>query len=235
MSFGTYVRRAGVNVNKTTVLSSSTVEQSKPLYPECLPLKTKFETLEQLPTQIHGVTCHIPRICGDTAQNIKCRRRYLGHCCTLYDSLSCGRDPAIRDTTCCLSSVQYFQTAERLKVCHPLTLFRFAFVFVLLTIFMPHDQPSRQFATAHLVSLSSSLAYINVLLILFLWSAIPSLDFLKRTDRRRRNRTQTGYNRWIMRSYWILNWKAFYQPTGHRPLVTCQRNQMARRHFRWQH
>ena len=168
------------------MLSSSTVEQSKPLYPECLPLKIKFETSDQLSTQRHSVTCHRTWILGETAENIRCRRRYLGHCCTLCGSLSCGRDPAIQDTTCCLSSAQYFQTAEPLKVWHPLTLL----VCVLLTIFKPLSQPSRKFATARLLSLSSSLAYINVLLILFLWSAIPSLYFLKRTDRRRRNKTQ---------------------------------------------
>jgi len=74
------------------------------------------------------------------------------------------------------------------------------------------------------------------LLMLLLCSTIPSLDSLKRTDRRRGNKTQTGYNRWIMCSYWILHWQAFlfFQPTGHKNLVTCKHIQMAHGHFRWQ-
>jgi len=61
-----------------------------------------------------------------------------------------------------ISTGLYFQSAETLKVCRPFTLFHFAFGFVLLTTFTPHSVPSRKFATAHLVSLSSCLGYINV-------------------------------------------------------------------------
>ena len=194
---GTCIRRAGVEVKKScsAFVFNSRAVQATGGHTECLPLKIKFEMSVQLSTKRHGVTWHRIRIHGDTAENIKYRRKNLSHCCTLCGSLSHGRVLARRDTTCCLSSVQYFQTAEPLKVCRLLTLFRFTFVYVLLTIFMPHSLQSRQFAMAYLVSLSSSLAYINVLLILFLCSAIPSLDFLKRTDRCRRNKTQTGYKR----------------------------------------
>jgi len=123
----------------------------------------------QLSTERHGVTCYRTRIRGNSAENIQCRRRNLGHCCTRCGSLSCGRVVARRDTTCCLSSsainctVRYCHTAGTVEVCHPLYLFSFAFVFVLLTIFTPYSLPSRKLATAHLLSFSSSLGYTGLL------------------------------------------------------------------------
>ena len=148
----------------------------------------------------------------------------LGPCCTFCGSQSCGSILARRDTSSCLSSwtinCTVLPSAETLKVCHLLAAFLFAFVFTLLAIFMPLSLPSRKFAKAHLVSVSSSLFYVNLLWILFLCSAIPSMHFLRRIVRRQRRKTQTGYDRWIMRSNWILRWHAFFQPTGHRPVVT---------------